>query len=216
MSCFGVAKRLRQARLLPTVLKSNINKMGRAARVTIIVLGLLAPLGRARAEQFWTPQALLADQFKASKQVSYVRAKLDPTTRARIDTRLGRALPKAEYTVFVAKTGDRIDGYALFDDQLGQHEPISFATFFDAAGLVTRVEVVAYREPYGDGIRAERFRKQFIGRSARSRFRPGDDIDTVSGATISSRSMCIIVERAAAIVDAYLRQQAAGELARAR
>jgi Na+-translocating ferredoxin:NAD+ oxidoreductase RnfG subunit len=136
-----------------------------------------------------------------------VRARLEAAVRARLEARLGRALPKGEYTLFVAKSGDRVDGYALFDEQVGQHEPISFATFFDPAGAITRIEVVAYREPYGDGIRAERFRKQFLGRNVRSRFRPGDDIDTISGATISSRSMCIAAERAAVIVDALLQKQ---------
>ena len=184
--------------------------MARGSLVPMLVCALaaLAPARGARAEQFWTPQALLAEQFKSSQQVSYVRARIDTALRARIDARLGRQLPKSEYTLFVAKTGERIDGYALFDEQVGQHEPISFATFFDAAGRVTRVEVVAYREPYGDGIRAERFRRQFLGRSVRSRFRAGDDIDTISGATISSRSMCIAVERAAALIDAWLQKQA--------
>ena len=172
----------------------------------------LAPL-RAAAEQFWTAQALLADQFKGSQSVSYVKVRVDATLRGPIEARLGRPLAKSEYTVFVAKSGERIDGYALFDEQLGQHEPISFATFFNPAGQITRVEVVAYREPFGDGIRAERFRKQFLGRSVRSRFRAGDDIDTISGATISSRSACVAVERAAALVDAWLRKQAQGVLA---
>jgi hypothetical protein len=161
----------------------------------------------AHAEQFWTTQALLADQFKNSQSVTYVRTRLDPAARARLEARLGRAMPKVEYTLFVAKSGDRVDGYALFDEQVGQHEPISFATFFDPAGAITRIEVVAYREPYGDGIRAERFRKQFLGRNVRSRFRPGNDIDTISGATISSRSMCIAAERAAVLVDALLQKQ---------
>lgn len=184
--------------------------MARRSLVPVIALAVtvLAP-ALARAEQFWTPQALLADQFKGSQQVSYVRTRIDAGLRARLETRLGRQLPKPEYTLFVAKTHNRIDGYALFDEQLGQHEPISFATFFDASGQVTRVEVVAYREPYGDGIRAERFRRQFLGRSVKSRFRAGDDIDTISGATISSRSMCIAVERAAVLVDAWLQKQAA-------
>lgn len=176
----------------------------------VTLAALVAPFGpfqSARAEQFWTTQALLADQFKASQSVTYVRTRIEPATRARLEARLGRALPKTEYTVFVAKSGDRVDGYALFDEQVGQHEPISFATFFDPTGAITRIEVVAYREPYGDGIRAERFRKQFRGRDVRSRFRPGDDIDTISGATISSRSMCIAAERAAVLVDAWLRNQ---------
>jgi H+/Na+-translocating ferredoxin:NAD+ oxidoreductase subunit G len=176
--------------------------------VTLAALAApLASVQSARAEQFWTTQALLADQFKASQSVTYVRTRIEPAVRARLEARLGRALPKTDYTVFVAKSGDRVDGYALFDDQVGQHEPISFATFFDPAGAITRIEVVAYREPYGDGIRAERFRKQFRGRDVRSRFRPGDDIDTISGATISSRSMCIAAERAAVLVDAWLHKQ---------
>jgi electron transport complex protein RnfG len=199
--------------LLKALLKSNINRMARRLLVPAMMCALaaavLAPVRTALAEQFWTTQALLADQFKTSQNVTYVRVRLDAGARARIDARLGRSLPKSEYTLFVAKSGERVDGYALFDEQIGQHEPISFATFFDPGGAITRVEVVAYREPFGDGIRAERFRKQFLGRSVRSRFRPGDDIDTISGATISSRSMSIAIERAAALVDAWLQKQAA-------
>ena len=183
------------------------------AAVVCACTATLGPVPRARAEQFWTPQALLADQFKTSKHVSYVKVRVEGTTRGAIEARLGRPLPKSEYTVFVAKTENRVDGYALFDEQVGQHEPISFATFFDPAGAITRVEVVAYREPFGDGIRADRFRKQFLGRSVRSRFRAGDDIDTISGATISSRSACLAVERAALLVDAWLRNQASAVLA---
>jgi len=198
--------------LLETALKSTINQMW--LRLLLAGACALCTLsGRAHAEQFWTPQTLLAEHFKSSKQVTYVKAKLEPAARARIDAKLRQRLPKSGYTLFVAKSDARIDGYAVFDEQLGQHEPISFATFFDPAGKVTRVEVVAYREPYGDGIRAERFRKQFVGKSAGSRFRPGEDIDAISGATISSRSACIAVERAAALVDAYLNKQATGALA---
>jgi Na+-translocating ferredoxin:NAD+ oxidoreductase RnfG subunit len=191
-----------------------VRSRARAFLVAVVwACAALAPLRTAQAEQFWTAQALLADQFKSSQAVSYVKVRIEPALRGQVEARLGRPLAKSEYTVFVAKSGERIDGYALFDEQLGQHEPISFATFFDPAGHITRVEVVAYREPFGDGIRAERFRKQFLGRSAGSRFRAGDDIDTISGATISSRSACAAVERAAALVDAWLRKQAQAVLA---
>lgn len=164
-----------------------------------------AALAPAQAKDFTTPQALLTEQFHGSERVTYMRVKLDPNQRAQIEGRLGRPLPKPEYTFFVATTRGQIDGYALFDDQLGQHEPISFATFFDRTGRITRVEIVAYREPFGDGVRAERFRKQFVGRSAQNQFRSGTDIDIISGATISSRSLCIGVERAAVLFDAAVR-----------
>ena len=81
---------------------------------------------------------------------------------------------------------------------------ISFATFFDPAGRVTRVEVIAYREPYGDGIRADRFRRQFVGKTAQSGFAPDRDIDAISGATISSRSLCVGVQRASLLLEETL------------
>jgi hypothetical protein len=165
--------------------------------------------GGARATDFFTPRALLSQHFHDSERVSYVRINLTSAQRAHVEARLGRALPKPSYTFFVAATRGQVDGYALFDEQVGQHEPISFVTFFDSEGRVTDVQVVAYREPYGDGIRGARFRKQFVGRSVSSQFRPGTDIDAVSGATISSRSMCIGVERATALFDETVAKPAA-------
>ena len=175
--------------------------------------GALGTPSRAGAIDFTTPQKLLSEQFHSSERVSYVRVHLEPERRAQIEARLSRKLPKADWTFFVATTHGKPDGYALFDQEIGQHEPISFATFFDTAGHITRVEVVAYREPFGDGVRAERFRKQFVGRDAQSTFRPGADIDAISGATISSRSLCIGVERAAALFAAAVRGKDPGALA---
>src|SRR5688572_2510657 len=125
----------------------------------VLAISLCFPV-RAGAEVFFTVRDLLAEQFKTSQRVSFVHARPTAEQQRRIENRLGRALPKREYTFYVATSGGRVDGYALFDEERGQHEPISFAAFFDAEGRVTRVEVVAYREPYGDGIRAQRFRKQ--------------------------------------------------------
>lgn len=168
-------------------------------------IALVALPVAAHAVDFTTPQALLAARFRTSERVSFVKVRPDDAQRAALKRRLGRELPKPEYTFFVASSAGKPDGYALFDEQIGQHEPISFATFFDAQGQITGVEVVSYREPYGDGIRADRFRKQFVGRSAHSQFRAGTDIDTISGATISSRSMCTGVERAAALFEITMR-----------
>ena len=159
--------------------------------------------GRAQADAR-DPRALLTEQFRASDRVTYVRVAPHGAERTRIEQRLGRPLPRGEYTFYVASTGGRVDGYALFDDERGQHELISFGTFFDAHGRITRVEVMAYREPYGDGIRSERFRHQFVGRTSQSGFRPDDDIDAISGATISSRAMCVGVKRASVILEQML------------
>lgn len=184
------------------MLQTIINK--RLALLALPAALLCAPIGAQAEAGARDPRALLAEQFHASDRVTYVRVAPQGGERTAIERKLGVPLPRGEYTFYVATTGTRVDGYALFDDERGQHELISFATFFDAHGRITRVEVIEYREPYGDGIRAARFRHQFVGRTAASGFRPDDDIDAISGATISSRAMCVGVKRASVILDQML------------
>ena len=43
---------------------------------------------------------------------------------------------------------------------------------------------MAYREAYGDQVRSERFREQFVGKTARDPITAGQDIDIISGATL--------------------------------
>lgn len=177
----------------------SIFKKGLLVGVTLT--GLIALPAISQSQVFYTVRGLLSEQFSSSERVGFVQVAPSGDALARVERRLGSKLPGDSYTFYVARTGDHVDGYALFDEERGQHELISFATFFDARGSITRVEIVAYREAYGDGIRASRFRSQFVGRNADSSFRPNDDIDAVSGATISSRSLSRGVERASVLLD---------------
>jgi len=183
-------------------MKDVFNKV--AISLVVSVLGSsLAVSGHAQV--YFSVRGLLAEQFSRSELVEFQRVHLSAKRRDEIQRQLGQALEKEEYIFYVARSADRVDGYALFDHEIGQHEYIDFATFFDAAGRVTRVEVVAYREPYGEGIRSKRFRDQFIGKEAESGFRPGHDIDVISGATLSARAMTKAVKRATLLLhDAVL------------
>jgi electron transport complex protein RnfG len=153
----------------------------------------------ARADDvYWTTKALLKDFFKTSDKVSYV--KVEGAALARVEAKLGYHLSKPSYAVFVARSGDRVDGYAVMDEQMGQHQPITFGVKLDADGQVERMEVMVYREGYGDEIREGRFRHQFEGKGANDHLRFGEDVVAISGATISSKAMAIGVRRAVALV----------------
>ena len=180
------------------------------ARV-LSLIGLLALAAsglpqRADAEVYFDVRALLSGHFQRSERVTFVRVQPTSTERAAIEQRTGRPLARAAYNVFVAQTGGRVDGYAVVDEETGQHEPIRFAVFFDASGQVTRHEIVEYREAYGGEVRQDRFRRQFVGRGPASSYRLGDEIDSVSGATISARAMCAGVQRAAMLVEIARRR----------
>ena len=169
-------------------------------RLLVVAACLILPKG-AESKVFYSIKQLLATHFKQSARVTYVQIDLTKAQKRTVEKRLKRRLGHDRYTFNVALSDGKVDGYALLDRELGQHEPIDFATFFDARGRVTRVEVLAYREPYGAGIRSARFRRQFVGRTAKSSYRAGKDIDIVSGATISSKSMARAVHRAAVVLD---------------
>lgn len=120
---------------------------------------------------------------------------------ARLQQRLGYTPARAEYVFFVATSGEHVDGYALIDEEMGQHEQITFAVKLSPQGAVERHEVMVYRESYGQEITDPRFRRQFEGKTVKDPVRAGKDIDVVTGATISSRAMAVGVRRALILLD---------------
>jgi hypothetical protein len=156
----------------------------------------------ARAETtYFTTRAVLGEFFPKSERVTYRTFALDGSTRARLRQRLGYVPAKDSYTIFVATTRGKVDGYAIVDDERGLHQPITFATKLSARGVVERLEIMVYREPRGEEVRDCRFRKQFEGKTAQDPLRLDRDIDAVSGATVSSASLATGVRRAAVLVE---------------
>jgi hypothetical protein len=157
-------------------------------------------LPSAAAYVYYTPDALLAELFPAGEHIESWTP--DADDKAGIEATLGYKLPKATWDIHVGTDGH----YAILDQQLGQHEPIDFGVLLDGQATVVRVEILAYREAYGDGVRSPVFRQQFAGLGPSAPMRPGKDIKIVSGATISTRSISTGVRRAAVVLAAWLRR----------
>lgn len=169
--------------------------------LAVLLLGAVLPLPARAAATYFTTQQVLREFFPKSEKVSFRKVKLGPSELAALQDRLGYRPGKPEYVIFVATTGAQVDGYAIIDDEKGQHEQITFAVKLSVTGVVERHEVMVYRESYGEEIIDPRFRKQFVGKTAKDPVRAGQDIDVVTGATISSRSMAIGVRRALILVE---------------
>lgn len=148
------------------------------------------------SQQFATKSELLADMFATAERVAPVKLTLTEHDQLRAKEETGRAVPLAAYTFYEATRGSEVVGYCLFDDQVGQHEPITFAVQLTADGTLARMEVVVYREERGSEIRSNRFRKQFVGKRLGDSLRLGDGVDAVSGATYSSRAATVVAKRA--------------------
>lgn len=78
-------------------------------------------------------------------------------------------------------------GWFITDQVVGKHEFIPIALGIDAHGAVTDLEILEYRETYGDGVRNPKWRTQFKGKTAASPLQLAGDIQNISGATLSSK-----------------------------
>ena len=91
----------------------------------------------------------------------------------------------------------RVDrgGWFLVDEVLGKHEFITYAIGIDAQGAVCGIEIMDYRETYGDQVRGEKWRAQFTGKTVAAPLQLDRDIRNISGATLSSRHITDGVKR---------------------
>lgn len=109
--------------------------------------------------------------------------------------------------VQVARKGAAVLGYVAFDEVVGKFELISYAVGLGTDGSVRQVEILAYRESHGGEIRLPAWRRQFVGKTAASPLRVGEDIANLSGATLSCTHVTDGVRR---IVAAHAAAQRAG------
>ena len=95
----------------------------------------------------------------------------------------------------VKESNDNI-AYAYFTDAPSKIDKFTYMIIFDLNLKIMYTEVLKYRENYGAEICSKRFLRQFEGKSNGIDLEFDEDIDGVSGATISSKSITISVKKA--------------------
>jgi len=174
----------------------------RAALAVLAALALSAFAAPASADHVhWESKALLKSFFSTSDKVTYIKVALTDAELTELTGRLGYAPERREWTLFVGTTGGVVDGFAVIDNEKGQHLPITMAVLVSPDGVVKRQELMVYREAYGEEIESLRFRTQFVGKGSRDAIRLGEDVVAVSGATISSQAACRLVRRFVQLVE---------------
>ncbi len=73
-------------------------------------------------------------------------------------------------------------------------EFFDYFILFDTSGKVLQVRVFNYQATHGHGISSRGWLRQFSGFTGNKKLEPGKNIDAISGATISVRSITFDVE----------------------
>lgn len=177
---------------------------GRPFLPAALLLALLGTAVPAHATEYWTFPKLLGEFFAGTERVTFKPCTLSAADAAAIEKKLGVPV-KRDWSVYFGMIGDKRTGYAVKDQELGLHELIDFGVRFGLGGAIERVEIMAYREPYGNEVRQQRFRAKFVGKTAANPITAGRDIDIISGATYSSKSVALGVKRDTLVLDAALK-----------
>ena len=101
-------------------------------------------------------------------------------------------------TVLRVSRADSLLGFASVNNVIGKDQPITFLVAIGPDDRLKDVDILVYREPYGGEVAYEPWRKQFRGRTAADSLRVGKEIRSISGATISVRSVTLGVKRVVA------------------
>jgi len=101
---------------------------------------------------------------------------------------------------------DSLVGLAYLDNVKGKSQPITYAVFYDANGSVVNSHIIRYREPIGGEVANRYWLKQFLGKSSKSDYQLGEEIDGISGATISVNAVTRGIHRSTFVVQYLLEK----------
>ena len=166
--------------------------------VPFATLAIVAPahavvyLSVEQAQSNMFPGAAFTPEFKS----------LTKEQGAAIEKASGVSVRNRDLRVWRVSTG----GWFIADQVIGKHEYIPFALGLDAEGSVKAVEILEYRESYGDQVRNPAWRSQFTGKKQGAALTLTKDIQNISGATLSSRHITDGIKRLLATYEIAIAQ----------
>ncbi|MBA7544485.1 hypothetical protein ES705_36841 [subsurface metagenome] len=98
-----------------------------------------------------------------------------------------------------------IEGLAILDNVYGKSQPITFLVILSADGTIKKTAIIRYREPYGGAVASQRWLNQFTGLSSSDKFSVNQEIDAISGATISVGSVTVGIYKLTLLWEYYLK-----------
>ena len=79
--------------------------------------------------------------------------------------------------------------FVLFAEAMGKVDTFTFLIIFQPDGVIKKVSVLLYKENYGGEIASKRFLRQFEGKANGLSMEYNENIDGISGATISVQAI---------------------------
>jgi hypothetical protein len=155
------------------------------------------------AEVYLTEEEALKLMFPTSTRIKKELLRVPTDKKMTVEERIGWKFPEDSFDVYIGETGSQIDGYALIQNTIGKHKPMTYMVGVDHTGHVLNVELLVFREARGSEVRTKRFNVQYEGKTVLDPVRINKDIINISGATMSVRSMTAGIKRVLVLIDEF-------------
>lgn len=166
----------------------------------------LTPEEMGQEDVYLSPEEAAKLMFPKSERIRHEQLTLTPAQKQMIENQIGWSFPETTFDCFIGETKGNIDGWALTQNTIGKHKPMTYMVGVDPQGEVVNVEVLVYRESRGSEVRTKRFNYQYEGKTLHDPIRINRDIINISGATMSVRSMSAGVKRVLVLVNEFYRK----------
>ena len=171
----------------------------------------LTPEELGHLEIYFTEEEAAKVMFPESENIRRETLSLTAEQKAFVEKVIGWEFPETSFDVFVGETQGKIDGYAVIQNTIGKHRPITYMVGVDSTGECSDFEVLVYREARGNEIATKRFNYQYQGKTIDDPIRINRDIINITGATMSVRSASAGVKRVLVLVNEfYLKPRGLG------
>ena len=115
--------------------------------------------------------------------------KLDKGVKKKVENQVKQKFYRDKLYYWTISQGDTTIAYAFLDNVIGKSMPITFMVILNIDGDIINANVIKYREAYGSEVGNKGWLQQFINLNNNSDYNIGKEIDGISGATISVKSM---------------------------
>lgn len=132
---------------------------------------------------------IITNTFNKDVQYDYEKYIISDTLKMKIENTSRQKF--FSESVYILKIFDEniLSGVAFLDNVYGKEMPITFLVIFNDFGKIILADIVKYREPYGGAVQNKNWTAQFNKKDSNSGYKVGTDIDGITGATISVKSV---------------------------
>lgn len=146
----------------------------------------------AFGEQLLAPQKALEKAFRKATAFEQDIIRLSEEEKRQIEDEaeiVFNASQPDEVILYKAYNGKTLLGYAFEDTVIGKWGPIHYLVSLHKDGSIAEVVILDYEEIRGRPVAKKRFLRQYRGKTKDDPLRIRRDINGVTGATITSRSL---------------------------